>query len=506
MLLLLTLLPSAGAAATRKKPAKPAPRSSRRATPPTAGKHAKPGHAKPLARRGSRTPSRSAPAYVAPDSAIAATESTRTQLAEAPASPFYNAQALAPFFRVLAAHQARSPDALGADSPIPATVRVLQFGDSHTAADLFTGDLRAQLQSRFGNGGLGFQYPGHPFAGYHLAGSSRAQSSGWLTEGNRFTQLGDGDLGLGGIGISTTQPGETVSLGTTCTTLQVQYLRQPEGGRLRLTDNGVFLSDIDTGGGQPTAAGASGYPPAEPASSARGAGTLTYACTPGEHSFELTTLDHAPVRLLGLVTEQPGITYECLGINGAVATLMLRWNQALFGEYLRQRDPALIVLAYGTNEAAQSPGSNEDYVFQFHRLLQNLHRIVPAAAILVLGPYDRALKAGRGRRAAWHTFGGTDRIIADQRQACHLYNCAFYDERTRMGGPGAMIRWVSAGLAQGDRTHLTGPGYRALAEALFRDLMAAYATFQQTNTAALALPIPPMGRRGPANGAHPPAL
>jgi lysophospholipase L1-like esterase len=478
-------------AANKKRPRKPAASSH----PRTATKH--------TSRTASRaTHSASSQRYAAPEISpergTAAAESVQTTLAETPANPFLYVHNLDPFFRALALQQSASTNPLAQD-PLPSTptVRILQFGDSHTAADYFTGAMREQLQSRFGNGGLGFQFPGHPFAGYHLAGSDRSQTPGWFTQGNHFTDLGSGDLGLGGISISTSRPNESISLSTTCTTLQIQYLRQPEGGHLHFTDNGTFISDIDTSTGDPSA------PPGADA-----AGTTTYTCTPGVHDFQLTTLDHAPVTLLGLVTEQPGITYECLGINGAVAPLILRWNQQLFADYLRQRDPALIVLAYGTNEAAQSAAHNDEYVASFAQILQNLHRIVPQAAILVLGPYDRALKTGRGRRAAWHTYDGTERIIADQKQACRLYHCAFYDAQTRMGGPGAMLRWAAAGYAQPDRTHLTGTGYRALAQALYLDLVDAYKNFQQTehisapsNARHIQLPAPTRSKeRGTTRG------
>jgi len=396
---------------------------------------------------------------ISPERGTYAAESVQATLAETPANPFLYSRNLDSFFHALAAQQAAKATA-NAEDPA-STIRILQFGDSHTAADYYTGAVRESLQSRFGNGGLGYQFPGHPFAGYRLAGSSRSQTSGWYTDGNHFTNLGDGYVGLGGLSISTSRPNESVTLSTTCTTLQVQYLRQPDGGHLHFTDNGTFISDIDTA-----------------SDTTRTAGTMTYACTPGIHDFALTTLDHAPVRLLGLVTEQPGITYECLGINGAYAPLMLQWNQQLFDDYLRQRDPNLIVLAYGTNEAAQSASHNADYVSDFNRLLQNLHRIVPNASVLVLGPYDRAMRAGRGRRAAWHTFEGTDRIIADQKESCRQYHCAFYDQRARQGGPGSALRWVSAGYGQADRTHLTGTGYRALAQAFYLDLVAAYKRYQ----------------------------
>ena len=383
-------------------------------------------------------------------------------LTETSSSPFIFPNSLHAFFKALHAEQSNRNPSQGDLSP--GTVRILQFGDSHTAADIFTGDMRSHMQQQFGDGGLGFQFPGHPFAGYHIVGSLRSQSEGWLTEGNHFLQLGDGDLGLGGISISTSQPGQSITLETTCTTLQLHFLQQPGGGKLQFTDNGTAISDIDTN-----------------TDGASRAGTFTYSCTAGQHDFAFTTLERAPVKLLGIVTEQPGVTYECLGINGAVAPLMLRWNQSLFADYLRQRDPALIVLAYGTNEASGSSDRLETYQADFERLLDNLHRITPGASILVLGPEDRSIASHR----SWRPFAGIDRIIAFQKEACRLHGCTYWDTRRRMGGFGSMQQWVAAGWAQPDRTHLTGTGYRALAGALYTDLMHAYNLYEQHSDTAV---------------------
>src|SRR5438874_937926 len=75
-----------------------------------------------------------------------------------------NPRALQPFFDQL--HQ------LEAD-PASQLVRVIQFGDSHTAGDSFTGALRTLFQQKFGDGGAGFQFAGYPFAGYHIHGTKR---------------------------------------------------------------------------------------------------------------------------------------------------------------------------------------------------------------------------------------------------------------------------------------------------------------------------------------------
>ncbi|WP_263382569.1 GDSL-type esterase/lipase family protein [Granulicella arctica] len=465
--LLLTMLPVSGVAATSKKAHAPVVAAhSHKATITHKAVAARAGtHVVAAKGRKGRIPRTLRTIPVSPAVRERAVDRVEAELTSTASSPFLYPSALNRFFKALGAEQAEH--AAGGTEPASQTVRILQFGDSHTAADIFTGAMRAHMQQQFGDGGLGFQFPGHPFAGYHLAGSLRSQSAGWFTEGNRFTALGDGDLGMGGISIETSQPEQSITLETTCTTLQLHFLQQPGGGRLQFSDNGAVISTVATGTDADAVSGAS-------------AGTFSYSCTAGTHDFEFTTLDHAPVKLMGLVSEQPGVTYECLGINGAVAPLMLRWNQALFANYLRQRDPQLIVLAYGTNEAGGSAEHLEGYPADFDRLLDNLHRIAPDASVLVLGPADRSMSgsAGRGRRA-WHPFAGTERIIAMQKEACRTHGCTFWDTRRRMGGFGSMQQWVAAGWGQPDRTHLTGTGYRALADALYADLIHAYNLYQQ---------------------------
>ena len=199
---------------------------------------------------------------------------------------------------------------------------------------------RRVFQQQFGNGGIGYAYAGRPFLGYRILGSKQAQSTGWKTSGNKFQQLGDGQLGMGGIAISTEHAGDWVTLDATCASLDLQYLKQPGGGGLQFTDNGGQPVSIDT------------------SAEATGPGTFHYNCPAGDHHFELMTLDRSPVTLLGWVATQPGVTWESIGINGAEAPLLLRWDQKLFSSYLQDNAPALIVLAYGTNESCHNASSD----------------------------------------------------------------------------------------------------------------------------------------------------
>jgi len=338
----------------------------------------------------------------------------------------------------------------------PGAVHILHFGDSHTVADDWTGELRKLLKARFGDGGAGFFLAGHPFAGYHRFDVNGGGTPGWHVDGLRPT-IGDGFFGLGGVSISTQRPGQTVFAETECDMLEIHYLQQPGGGNVAHYDNDQRLEEFSTDGQLMP-------------------GFMNYRTSPGLHRFTLRTLDSRPVRLFGWAADRrTGVTYEALGINGAEARVMLRWDEKMFAAYLERRDPGLVVLAYGTNESIDASWSLEGYQTMFSALLQRLHQAVPNACILVIGPPDGYLK----RRGKWQLFAEVENIIEAQKAACLENDCAFWDTRERMGGRGPMRDWVLAGLGQGDYIHFTYGGYQRLAAALFADIMQQYETYRR---------------------------
>ena len=267
-------------------------------------------------------------------------------------------------------------------------------------------------------------------------------------------------LGLGGVGIESDRAGEHIELDAPAERAEIQYLVQPQGGHFTISIDGSSPEGI----------------PATSTDGSLGPGSQEIQLSPGQHHFAVDLAGDGNVRLLGWVTENnSGITYEALGINGAEAPLILRWDENMQSSYLKERTPALVVLAYGTNEAANRSWTYEDYRKSFVAILTRIHSAVPQAAILVLGPGDRYTNV---HRRSWTPYIiPTDQIIAAQKSACKELNCAYWDERERMGGPGSMRDWVYADLAQGDHTHFTGTGYEDLAKALFSDLMQQYASY-----------------------------
>ncbi|MEO8594233.1 MAG: SGNH/GDSL hydrolase family protein [Candidatus Solibacter sp.] len=368
-------------------------------------------------------------------------------LAASADKPFQQPGALVPFFE-----QLLRLGSAGAKTP----VHIIHWGDSHTAADEWTGELRDQFRARFGDGGSGFSLAGRPFPGYRRFDARGGATPGWTSSGLRGG-LGDGWFGLGGVSITTARAEQSVYLNAECDRLEVQFLQQPGGGRLVLYDDEQRLDEISTEG-------------------AMAPGFIRYAVGAGAHRFTLKTLDPKPVRLFGWVADRDtGVTYEALGINGAEATLLLKWDETMLASYLERRSPALVVLSYGTNEASDPLWRHESYGSAFGKVVERLRRAAPAATILVLGPGDRWIRT-RGR---WQLVSGIDDVIAQQQAVCREMGCAYWDARQRMGGAGAIRDWQTAGLAQGDRVHFTVGGYRRLGSVLFTDLMLMFEEYRK---------------------------
>lgn len=356
-----------------------------------------------------------------------------------------HAQALVPFFEQLYRQeqgQSASP------------VHILHFGDSHTASDDWANSLRVPFQERFGAGGAGYSLAGRPYRYYRRFDVKSNSSNGWYTEG-LATRSGDGRNGLGGISVTAHSAGEWVSLSADAQSVEVFYLQQPGGGRLALLEQGEKIAEINTDG-------------------APGPGYFRLTVPAGLHDWTLRTVDAAPVRLFGWVTDKErGVTWETLGINGVQASVIQNWDEEIWPSNVARRNPALVVLAYGTNDASSPDFSPESYRERFARVLQKVRRAAPLASILVIGPPDRLYRVG-GR---WTEYPRIHLVAQLQREAAFANGCAFWDWQARMGGPGAMPRWVRAGMGHTDYVHLTGAGYRLVGQTLFDELMQQYGTF-----------------------------
>jgi lysophospholipase L1-like esterase len=330
-------------------------------------------------------------------------------------------------------------------------VRIMHFGDSHVAADVLTREIRERLQSEFGDGGNGFIVPRNPMSTKRRGVLSGA-TEGWVIEGIGGRSSPDASYGPAGINLATSDPGERAWLETSCNHFEVYFARMPGGGKFEVTVDGVDVLE-------------------EPISLNTRVAKLDSVSIDlpddAPHRLQIRTLSPGKVRLFGIVAEHlaGGVSYDVFGINGARANRILGWNQAALAAAVKMRDPNLIILAYGTNEVADAGWTPAAYEALLGEIIQLLHTAAPHASILVFAPPDRADLPLSARLEA---------LVNAERRAAFTNNAAFWSAFDAMGGNGSMNSWLSKGLAQSDRVHLTGAGYARLAELFFRDLMNAF--------------------------------
>ena len=111
-------------------------------------------------------------------------------------------------------------------------------------------------------------------------------------------------------------------------------MAEPDGGVVTLEAEGHQVARIATDG-------------------VAGPAFAAFTVPGGAHELDLA-VESGRVRLFGITAEKPGpgVVYDSAGLNGASITVLSRmFNEAYWAEELRHRNPVLVVINYGTNEA-----------------------------------------------------------------------------------------------------------------------------------------------------------
>jgi lysophospholipase L1-like esterase len=337
------------------------------------------------------------------------------------------------------------------------TVRILHFGDSHIAGEDESGVVRAYLAGIFGDAGPGYFLPWSPPRYYRRLGVTTGSTAGW----RRVLPSRDApldDAGLSGCYIEASGAGQSCWAQAPFDTFRVYLLRQPGGGTAEVTVDGAA---------QATQGLASKEVGVDVVSK-----SLTASSTP--RKLEIRTAGNGKVRVLGVTLERSGggVTYSPMGVLGARADVLMKNRPETFARILKAEAPDLVILGYGTNEAGDRPFDAAAYAATFETILGRIRRAAPKAALLVLGPPDRAQRNG----SLWWSLDSLPKVAEGQKMACEKAGASFLDLRTLMGGDGSAQRWAESKppLAQADRVHFTSSGYALLGRAVAKDILERY--------------------------------
>jgi lysophospholipase L1-like esterase len=352
------------------------------------------------------------------------------------------------------------------------TVRIVHYGDSPTTADLITGDARELLQERFGDAGPGFILIAKPWAwyGHH---NVDVTGTGWKID-TAVGSMREANYGLGGA-IFTGPVGATSTIRLTAgdsTSIEVEYLAQPNGGDLEISADGASAGIIPTAG------------------DTRQNATASVPLPSGTKQVKLTVVNN-PVQIFGVAfgNDTPGLTYDSIGLNGASTTVMSRaFNPATFSAALEHRNPDLVVINYGTNESSFPTYVEKQYEPELIRAIGRVRSALPDASILIMSPMDRGERSGD----QISTMRAIPEIVAIQQRVAEQTGCGFFNTYQAMGGNGTMGRWYDRhpAMVGADLIHPSPQGARIVAQLLTSQLLIGYERYMEDHSPQSSRPAP----------------
>lgn len=329
------------------------------------------------------------------------------------------------------------------------SIHIVQFGDSHTAADVMTGTLRTQLQDQLGNGGMGWGMPMY-FTGQRLA-LYGYDNNGWQPISSR--QHRDNNYTLGGLIAVPKFSGATLTIKAKQTELPQRImvnLRQS-------ASDGRFIGKDAKGQHIEFEA---------PVKNNTWQTVEFVAQLP--FSITASNAEHSAIGGWWAKNENGnGAVVSALGINGAELSFWNRWNEG-WQQNLKIVSPDLIILAYGTNEAFNDNIDVENYKNSLISKIKQIRVASPNTALMIVSaPESLKNMSGQcGTRPIKLTS-----VQNIQHQVAQEQYTLFWDWQRAMGGDCSMKSWVNQGFGRKDGVHFSEKGYQKLGQSMANDLI-----------------------------------
>ncbi len=161
---------------------------------------------------------------------------------------------------------------------------------------------------------------------------------------------------------------------------------------------------------------------------------------------------------ISLESENPGIVYHTIGINGASFRSYLKAE--LLPEQLKALEPDLCIISIGTNDANTRGFDADLYVERYKLFLDNILKVCPNVKFLLTVPNDSKMF---GRYVNRNTEMLRKKIVG---LGCE-YGCGVWDFYTIMGGLNSIEKWYEYGLARPDYIHFNEKGYELKGDLFF---------------------------------------
>lgn len=309
--------------------------------------------------------------------------------------------------------------------------RIIQLGDSHTAADIFSHAARLRLQKKFGDGGIGLIAP------VNIKGQQNVpviqKSKNWLVLKNKSFQ---GDrVPLGGIMALSKKHNSTeiipLSKNLLTQKVDVHFKANDLQHQLILTDSNNHTHTI--------IANKIGW-------QHQSINTLL--------PFKLEVPEgNVTLGQMNIENNMSGVIYSSLGINGARLSRFKHWREDWI-DNLKSLQPDLLILAFGTNEAIDPDFNPQREKPYWQKYLSKLKKQLPNVGVILIGvpdlnQGDKQCQPLPNRQKVWRM----------QQQLAQEFQLILWSWKAAMGGDCSMFHYQQQGLSQKDGLHLTPKGY-----------------------------------------------
>ncbi len=319
-------------------------------------------------------------------------------------------------------------------------VNIVHIGGSHIQADVYTHEIRKQLQLLDAdmNGGRGFIFP------YRIAHTNNPANFGvtylgfWEfcknTQSNRPCPLG-----LSGMAIFTSDKKASIIINPnrdkeiTYTFNKVRVFHSPCNYDISVVlENHLYRGFYDS---------INGY---------------SIFNIPESRILDLrfarsdSSIDKITIYGISLDNDNPGIVYNAIGVNGARLSSYLGCEY--YSQQLASLEPDLIIFSIGTNDGNTRDFNSLQYFLEYSRLIEITRLTLPNVPILITVPNDCFLYKKYINKNTAQIQEAIMNLAKDK-------NCGVWDFYTIMGGLGSSQLWYNAGMMRSDRIHFSHEGY-----------------------------------------------
>lgn len=322
--------------------------------------------------------------------------------------------------------------------------RIAVVGDSYIEGDIFTQDLRDQLQNIYGGSGVGYMNMHTEFPGFRR--SIKQGGKGW----NEFALGKKGKKEYFGISQHYFSPtGKATS--TYSGSDKLLHTSQWTHSRFLFISPVATTVKTKTSGGEWNSHQIEGSPEVQ-----------CIEIHKPTSDFEIEVSSPSLIGLGVWLDNDKGISLDCMSSRGFSGITLAKVDEQLTKSISRHIDYDLIILEFGINAMSAGQLDYSIYGRKMENVISHVRRLYPSADILVMGVGDRGEKKG----GVVNSMEAGTAMIAEQRSVARRAHTLFWDTREAMGGIGAIARWASSGMANKDYVHLTHKGGKELATQL----------------------------------------